>query len=67
MSRSKSQRSNAHNKWKKIQDQFKDRMMEKTPSGASPSSSSIIASLAQDWCCSPHTIEAILRKDLTLF
>lgn len=64
MSRSNSQRDNTVNLRRKIQDQFNTRMKEKTPSGAYPSSSNVIKCLADDWCKSPHTIEAIVRMQI---
>lgn len=64
MPRSVSQRKNKLKQWRKIQEQFKERMGEKTPSGAKPSAASVIDTLAEEWCISTHTLEAILRKDL---
>jgi hypothetical protein len=39
-------------------------MDERTASGAAPSFESVVGILAEDWCVSPETIEAILRKKL---
>lgn len=64
MARSESQRKNKNKQWRKIQEQFNLLMLEKTPGGASPSSASVIDKLAEEWCVSVHTIEAILRKKL---
>lgn len=64
MSRRKSYRENIEKKRIKIQEQFKFRMNEKTPSGASPKFSSVVKSLAEEWCMSEHSIEAILRMQV---
>lgn len=64
MSRVTTARKNRVTRWRKIQAQFKQRMAEKTSSGASPSSRSVIETLAEEWVMSIHTIEDILRKRL---
>ncbi len=64
MARSESQRNNKLKRWRKIKEQFKKLKDEKTPSGAAPSTASVIEILADDWALSKHTIEEILRKDV---
>lgn len=64
MSRSKSLSRNSLNRWRKIQAQFKERIAERTKSGAAPSFASVVKTLAEDWCVSIGTIEEILRKKL---
>ncbi len=64
MARSENQKSNRMKRWKRIKEQFDDRMRERTPSGAKPNSASVIDTLAAEWCLSVHTIEEILRKNL---
>jgi hypothetical protein len=64
MGRSESRRKNRTARWTKIQEQFKERMAERTSSGATPSTASVIQTLANDWCISVGTIEEILRKQL---
>lgn len=64
MSRSKSLSNNSLKRWKKIQQQFKVRISERTISGATPSFASVVDTLAEDWCVSPGTIEEILRKKI---
>ncbi len=64
MSRSKSLRKNRDKRYRKIQAQFKERMNERTQSGAAPSFASVVETLAEDWCVSIGTIEEILRKKL---
>lgn len=63
MGRLSSRNKNTEVKRQKIKLQFETRMLEKTPSGASPSFMSVVKSLAEEWCISEHSIEAILRSD----
>lgn len=60
----KSRNDNTQKRYKRIQLQYAELMREKTGSGLSPSSDSVIAKLAETWCFSVRRIERILKMDL---
>jgi hypothetical protein len=64
MAKRASRNKNTVLRWKKIQKQFKEKMEERTASGAAPKFSSVIDILSEDWCLGSDTIENILRKKL---
>jgi hypothetical protein len=56
--------SSGERKYKRIQEQFKILMNERTPSGAKPSSTSVVEQLAENWCLSEKRIRIILTMQL---
>lgn len=55
---------NPRKKYKRIKEQFETMIAEKTTSGASPSSSSVVEHIADIWCISEARVRAILNMEL---
>ena len=57
-------RKNLLEKYTRIQSQFKERINEKTTSGASASFRSVVQTLSEEWCLSEASIERIILMKL---
>jgi hypothetical protein len=56
---------NSIKRWKKIKQQFKEMLHEKTPVGqVQPSSANVVGKLAEQWCLSEDRIREILNMEL---